>query len=1137
MNEEEGVLEEDGLLEPGLLEEGPLEERTFDLVERALALDGAPEPAPARPRRRLSAVEIADALGLPRPTRQQEAVIEAPLRPAIVVAGAGSGKTETMANRVVWLLANGHVRVPEVLGLTFTRKAAGELAVRIRRRIEQLVASGLADVEFDPFDAPEVATYNAFANAIFRENALLIGREPESAVLSEASAWQLARRLVVASEDERLVELDRSVDTVTSAVLALSRALAENVVEAAEVERMTSAFARLPELPVGSSRTKKALLESVQKAVEAVGALPPLLELAERFAEEKRRRGFVEYSDQVALALAVCERLPAVAEDYRRRFRVVLLDEYQDTSVVQTRLLSTLFGGEAVMAVGDPHQSIYGWRGASAANLGRFSVDFAGAPGVADEYALSTSWRNPTRVLDAANALVGPLSAGSPVHVERLQPRPGAIEGELATSFEQTVADEAEAVAAWLGERLARRGEDGEPPSAALLCRSLKRVDVFTSALAAREIPYHVLGLGGLLEQPVIADLVSALRVMHDPTAGSELIRLLTGARWRIGPKDIAALRRVASWLEARDHRFQELDPAVRDRLRRSVAGEESASLVDALDFVVEAPDGHGQLSGFSEVGLSRLREAGRQLDRLRSRAGLDLLDLVTLVQQELLLDIEVAANETARLGQASLDAFAEQIGSYLASDERATLGSFLAWLAEAEQRDNLAPRSEDPEPGTVQVLTIHGAKGLEWDVVAVPRMVEGELPGAPQSKRGWLAFGQLPYEFRGDSSELPVLAWRTAQDQKELDEAIAAFEEQIAARHAEEQRRLVYVAVTRAKRALLLTGSYWSTQTRPRGPGAYLLELQAAGLLPEDAFPDCDDPDENPLALASSTVSWPLDPLGLRRGRVEAAAAAVRAARAGAGGGSGGGVYAHDLDLLLAERARRQRDLGLVDLPTRIPASRFKDYVSDPASVATALRRPMPERPYRQTRLGTLFHRWVEDRYGAAAGAADTLDAGPAELDDPAAELLEAERLTELQATFESSEWATRRPERVELEIHVTLADQVIVCKLDAIYRTDDGAHDYQIVDWKTGKAPRDAEDLERKQLQLALYRLAFARYAGVPESRIDAVFYFVADDRVIRPERLYSEEELLALWTGATGSSAASAAPAAPAAPATET
>ncbi|MEJ1230864.1 MAG: UvrD-helicase domain-containing protein [Galbitalea sp.] len=151
----------------------------------------------------ISALRIAAALDLRPPTIQQQAVIEADLEPAIVVAGAGSGKTETMANRVVWLLANDRVAIPDILGLTFTRKAAGELTTRIAARVAQLVRSKLTSISPDAFDAATVSTYNAFANSIFRENALLVGRDGESTVLSEASAWQLARNLVVRSTDDR----------------------------------------------------------------------------------------------------------------------------------------------------------------------------------------------------------------------------------------------------------------------------------------------------------------------------------------------------------------------------------------------------------------------------------------------------------------------------------------------------------------------------------------------------------------------------------------------------------------------------------------------------------------------------------------------------------------------------------------------------------------------------------------------------------------------------------------------------------------------------------------------------------------------------------------------------------------------
>ncbi|BDZ63386.1 hypothetical protein GCM10025877_03240 [Agromyces mangrovi Wang et al. 2018] len=640
----------------------------------------------------IGAREIAARLGLPAPTDEQCAVIEAPHRAqSLVVAGAGSGKTETMANRVVWLLANGHVAVPEVLGLTFTRKAAGELAERISRRVGQLVHEGIARVELDLLDAAEVSTYNAFASAIYREHAMRIGREPDAALLGEASAWQLARSVVLDSDDERLVELDQSADRITGAVLELSRGIAENVADPRDVRVMARQFLAMADLPTGSAR-KKTPYATFASAMQQVGGLPVLVDLAERFALEKRRRGLLEFSDQVAFALEICTRHPEVVDAYRDRYGAVLLDEYQDTSVVQTRLLSTLFGGRSVMAVGDPDQSIYGWRGASATNLARFGGDFGDAD--APVYDLSTSWRNPRRVLDAANALLRPFLDDPVVPKRALGAAPGAGEGAVELRWGETVEDEAAAVADWFAVRL--RG-GGRPPSAAMLCRTLKQVDVFAEAFEARGVPFHVLGLAGLLDQPVIADLVSALRVLHDPSAGAELLRLLGGARWQVGAADLAGLAETARWLAARDHALQPLDDDVRARMRASVVAEEHASLVDALDFVVEAPAGHAATARIGEEGLARMRAAGAQLMSLRRRAGLELADLVTLVQHELLLDIEVGANAAQPLGAPSLEAFDELLAGFLDVSEQPTLGAFLGWLAEAEQRDRLAPGRTSP--------------------------------------------------------------------------------------------------------------------------------------------------------------------------------------------------------------------------------------------------------------------------------------------------------------------------------------------------------------------------------------------------------------------------------------------------------
>jgi DNA helicase-2/ATP-dependent DNA helicase PcrA len=1065
----------------------------------------------------MSARQIAARLGLPEPTDEQVSVIEADLAPALVVAGAGSGKTETMANRIVWLLANGKVRVPEILGLTFTRKAAGELAERVGRRIGQLQdlqQDENPDAVIDVLEAPTIATYNSFASGLFREYARLIGREPDATVITEASAWRLARRIVVDSADDRLVGIDKSVDQVTAAVLSLSHALSDN--DAAgrtdDIRSFATRFLSLGELPIhdGSSR-KTVPFKSVTEAVTDIQSLGLLVDLAERFSAEKQRLGFVEFSDQVALALEICRRVPRVVEEYRSRFRVVILDEYQDTSVVQTDLLARLFSGSPVMAVGDPNQSIYGWRGASAANLARFSADFSPS-GAADAYALSTSWRNSGRVLDAANAIVDPLPATPHVPVRRLASSPFAGPGAIDVVFAETVVEEADAVARWLAAELARPSAKDEQRTAAMLCRSLKKVDVFTDALRRNNVPFHILGVAGLLQQPVIVDLVAALRVLHDPTAGSELVRLLTGARWRIGTRDIKALSGLARWLADRDLSQRLIAEDVRDRIAASAAHDDGKSIVDALDFLQTAPASHSALREFSAEGIRRMRLVARQLAALRRRSGLDLYDLVNLVVQELQLDIEVAANEQNPLGQPSLDAFSEQIASYLAVAEGGSLGPFLSWLAEAERRENLSPRGEDPEPGTVQILTIHGSKGLEWDSVAVPRMVSDELPGTLRSKRGWTAFGELPYEFRGDRDELPTLAWRGAETQADFDAAYTAFGEGLDDRNSAEQRRLAYVAVTRAKDALLASGSFWATQSKPRGPGQFLREIAAAVPSSCDGLPDESQFEENPLAGTQNEVSWPLDPLGARRATVAAAAEAVRSADP-----TLPTIWSNDIALLLAEREARLSADEYVVLPDRVPASRFKEYVTDAAGLATRMRRPLPERPYRQTRLGTLFHTWVEQRAGIAGGQ-ELLDSGFLEqdIDEAPGTLLpleqrELEELAVLKRTFEASEWADLRPVEVEREINFVLGNQIIICKLDAVYERDGW---YQIVDWKTGKAPSSAAELEERQYQLALYRLAYAQWRKVPVERIDAVFYYVTEDRVIRPATLYSAEELGRRW-----------------------
>ena len=365
---------------------------------------------------RYSALDIARALELPAPTAEQAAVIEAGPRPLLVVASAGSGKTETMAARVVWLVANGLVAPDQVLGLTFTRKAAAELSQRIGIRLRGLERAGLWTPPAEDGSGaevlggtPSVSTYHSYAGRLVREHALRLGIEPEFRVLTEAGAWQLAAE-AVSRWDGPMEVVSKAESTVIEAVMSLAGEMAEHVRTSAEVmDHLDAVITALEKLPDGEG---KGSLAPVKEALGVLRERRAVLPIVEAFVRLKREREALDFADQVALAARVAGSVPRVGQVERERFKAVLLDEFQDTSEAQLTLLRSLFHDDSVAltAVGDPNQSIYGWRGASATTLLRFPAEFAGADGPADVLPLSTSWRNDELLLAAANVTAAPLA-------------------------------------------------------------------------------------------------------------------------------------------------------------------------------------------------------------------------------------------------------------------------------------------------------------------------------------------------------------------------------------------------------------------------------------------------------------------------------------------------------------------------------------------------------------------------------------------------------------------------------------------------------------------------------------------------------------------------------------------------------
>ncbi|MDF2093442.1 ATP-dependent DNA helicase [Knoellia sp. 3-2P3] len=1110
-----------------------------------------------------SADDIATALEMHRPTDEQRAVIEAPLAPLLVVAGAGSGKTETMASRVVWLVANGLVDPDQVLGLTFTRKAATELAERITQRLRRLQRAGLWTPE-DEEDAetlggtPTVSTYHSYAGRLVREHALRLGYESESRLLSEAAAWQYAAE-VVASYDGPMDAVTKAESTITAAVVDLAGEMAEHLLTPADVgDYLARVDAALAALPKGSSRAKD-LPKETRAARDALRERAAVLPIVERYLRLKRERDAMDFADQMALAARLATRFDDIGAIERQRFKAVLLDEFQDTSEAQLELLRALFvaPGEPVpvTAVGDPNQSIYGWRGASATTLSRFPRAFREEQD-ALQLPLSTSWRNHRAILTVANHVAAPLREAARVHVEELRPSPSAGPGRVGVARLLTVEEEAAHVAEWIADRRTAGAQ-----TAAVLCRKRSQFAPVIDALESRDIPYEVVGLGGLLLTPEVEDIVALLHVVQDPTRGDQLMRLLTGPLCRLGPADLDGLmawarhqQRVRSGLAPDDAAAGAAAGAGEATAEPAGNGDEDGPVTDPSGVREQSPDAVDQPSiveaiddlprpgwrshtgqWVSEPALQRLAGLQQVIRRLRSLTGLPLADLVGEAERALGLDIEVLSRPgySPAAARAHLDAFADVAAGFTASADRPNLAGFLSWLEAAlKEERGLDKGYIEASPDAVQILTVHAAKGLEWDAVAVPGLVEGSFPALNYAKsthdgaewvvaapkdRGWCGgLSGVPYDLRGDRDGLPVWEWRSAEDWTDVEAKANAFIQAGGEHGVVEERRLAYVALTRARGEMLLTAPVWAGPGTPRVTSRFLTEVVETPGLPVERqvwveMPDPEKPEtcQNPRDAEALAVQWPASPE--RAEDLVRAAAAVRSAvetavptRSEPRGIDGQAPLPipgeevpilEELELLLAERARlTQRREQVVAVPRHLSTSALVALAQDAGAFATSLRRPMPQPPALAARRGTAFHAWVEQHYARAA-MVDLLELPGSADEDPGDDA----ELPAMKEHFLASEWAGRAPVEIEIAVETVIDAMAVRGRIDAVFRRPDGG--FTIVDWKTGAKPT-GEAARTRALQLAAYRVAFARLRGLDLEQVDAAFYYAVSGETVWPD-----------------------------------
>ncbi len=1045
------------------------------------------------------------------PTDQQAAIIGDRPGPLLVVAGAGAGKTETMAARVVWLVANGLARPDEILGLTFTRKAAQELGRRIRQRLETL-AGVPAIRDIDPSGeleknlttiAPTVSTYDSYAGQLIREYGLLVPVEPAAQIITAADLYAIAHEVVTNHTGE--LGATQQVATVTEYLLKLIDEMNNQVMSPDELVEETRAFLLgMEELPLdGTKDYTKATLKWPEIQRLRLQYLP----LIESLRAELTRRDVVTFNEQMSVAARLAAEHPAIGVSQRARYKVIMLDEYQDTSHAQRILLSSLFGdvneGSTITAVGDPMQSIYGWRGATAANLEAFVDDFRRGEDATVKRELTTSWRNPPEILTLANAVSDSvLGRGADRAVAALEPRDGADPGEVTLGFYADQEEEIAAVADLMAREFRARKEAGEKFTGAVLVRANKHSQPIADALNERGIPFEIVGRGGLLRTPEVADMVALATMLIRPQDSAAALRVLTGPVVGLGLTDLVALGQRAKNLAGRGERLIHPEEPI-ERLVSQLA-ELTADPPDQVPGLTDAVADLGERGRYSEEGVRRLELLSSRLRQLRTTSlAKSLPDLFADIENVFGVRTEVLASGNLA-GAVHLDRLHDEVAAY-SGDSLSGLLDFFALALTHE--DGLEPGEVTVREDQVQILTAHKAKGLEWDVVAVVHADSSTYKATVSTfltnvtKVPDPSFTAL--EEAADRKDFERLV-TGAKATKTRDEVVGWLQEQKKAEE-EEASRLFYVAITRSERVLSVTGS---RRISTADPYEHLVRLKEAAPesvvawetgVPEETE-ETDGTAEIPEPETGTFPQLEPDPDAV------SGAELVRRAMADLPAQTSGETFdfwERETTALIEEWEAAQAPVVEVELPGELTASDLVNLRADALQFARRQRRPVPFKPNQYAKRGTAFHEWLEDRFGASALLDENELPGIDEVP------VDADQLARLKESFLDSEWAERTPEFVEQPFEVSIGDAIVRGRMDAVFRDPQNPDGWLIVDWKTGRPPSGA-DRKAAIIQLAVYREAWLRILGEEQAPVRAAFHYVGWGETLEPHDLPGREEL---------------------------
>jgi DNA helicase-2/ATP-dependent DNA helicase PcrA len=661
--------------------------------------------------------------------------------PLLIVAGAGTGKTTVLARRYTWLLQNiGGLSTENVLALTFTEKAAEEM----EERVLQLLPNGAYDFW--------ISTFHGFCQRILEEFALEIGLPNHFRIVTETDAWLMLKRRIDDLPLNQFRPLGNPVKFLGGLLRHISRAKDEGVT----VERYLE-FAR------------DAVLDGDREVVDAErGRLQELADMYAAYRKLLRDEGAMDFGDLIVETLRLLRERPAVLAELRKRFRYIMVDEFQDTNGAQYELVKLIAGPDRnLTVVGDDDQAIYKFRGASLANILQFRDDFPDATTVA----LTENYRSRQEILDTAYRFI---QKNDPHRLEVKLAETGLSKrltaargggGTVAVHWYRSLDEECEAVAKEIKEIHARG--DVSWNDIAILVRSNDGAVPFVQALERHGIPFRFFAMRGLYAKPLIVDILSLLRLCDSAHDSPSVWRALSMDVIGMGVRD------AAEFVQYANRKGIPLWTAI---MQAAVVPSVSEQGLKRAAFFV--------------MLVQKLAETAKREKPLR-------VFQIALQESGLLAAIMKQPEQEKLEAIGFLNGFADRIKRYESMTHGPTLKGLLDDLRLEIESGEEGALAADPDAGPelVKVMTVHASKGLEFKHVFVVSMVDQRFPTRPRS----------------DAIPLPE-----GLVQERLPEGDA---------HLEEERRLLYVAMTRAKDTLTLTGAGSYGGTRQKKPSVFLAE------------------------------------------------------------------------------------------------------------------------------------------------------------------------------------------------------------------------------------------------------------------------------------------------------------------------